>query len=73
MLGRLSVKDKDSDPAIDGLQRSLEKPFGISVFFACMVCMTVMICRVVMECMAVTVWMTYMAQKGSTPDMVWVA
>ena len=39
MLGRLSVKDKDSDPAIDGLQRSLEKPFGISVFFACRVCM----------------------------------
>lgn len=26
-----------------------------------------------MECMAVTVWMTYMAQKGSMPDMVWVA
>lgn len=27
MLGRLSVKDKDSDPAIDGLQRSLRKTF----------------------------------------------
>lgn len=38
-----------------------------------MVCMTVMICRAVMEYMAVTVWMTYMAQKGSIPDMVWVA
>lgn len=27
MLGRLSVKDKDSDPAIDGLQRPLRKTF----------------------------------------------
>lgn len=27
MLGRLSVMDKDSDPAIDGLQRPLRKTF----------------------------------------------
>ena len=27
MLGRLSVKDKDFDPAIDGLQRPLRKTF----------------------------------------------
>ena len=32
MLGRLSVKGKDSDPAIDGLQRPLRKTFRYFCF-----------------------------------------